>query len=259
MFAGILNSGPTNSIILQVSGVFTASLKGLFRSASPISFPVTTVRTLVRSSTSLKLRHIGDTLPRPLYSFTIDLRADRYPSICSLAEGAVLMRGVSTFSIGSPPEVDPPVLSVIPAGVAPMVSSGVPLRYSYSGGTRDLRVPEIYETNVLASSWGSPKTKLRRIYTRSRNSVGTLFLHCARTSEHGESEWPGVVPGDDLVNENNDSEVKEWWGNKSLYEQWKENHGEDPYDDDDFDDPRLTCAQIKFANAFGINLHGQLR
>ncbi|GKE87055.1 hypothetical protein Tco_1564530 [Tanacetum coccineum] len=163
MFAGILNSGPTNSIILRIL---------------PTEWKV-------RSSTLLKLRRIGDTLPRPLYSFTIDLRADRYPSICFLAKGAILMRGVLTFSIGSLPEVDPPVLSVIPAGVAPMVSSGVPLRYSYSGGTRDLRVPEIYETNALASSWGSPKTKLRRIYTRLRNSVGTLFLHCARTLEHG--------------------------------------------------------------------------
>ncbi|GJX84728.1 hypothetical protein Tco_0335502 [Tanacetum coccineum] len=88
---------------------------------------------------------------------------------------------------------------------------------------------------------------------------------------------------DDLVNEDNDSEVEEVYdetatymastsfnvnkaskrgnggGNKSLYEQWKENHGEDPYDDDDFDDPGLTDAQMKFANAFDINLHGQLR
>ncbi|GKA99056.1 hypothetical protein Tco_0826993 [Tanacetum coccineum] len=51
---------------------------------------------------------------------------------------------------------------------------------------------------------------------------------------------------DDLINVDNDSEVEE------------ENHGEDPYDDDDFDDPHLTDAQMKFANAFDINLHGQL-
>ncbi|GJR51504.1 hypothetical protein Tco_1402025 [Tanacetum coccineum] len=44
------------------------------------------------------------------------------------------------------------------------------------------------------------------------------------------------------------------WGYKSLYEQWKENHGEDPYDDDDFDDPGLTDAQTKLINAFDINL-----
>ncbi|GKB06880.1 ribonuclease H-like domain-containing protein [Tanacetum coccineum] len=48
-------------------------------------------------------------------------------------------------------------------------------------------------------------------------------------------------------------------GNKSLYGQWKKSHGEDPYDDDDFDDPGLSDAQMKFANAFGINFRGQLR
>ncbi|GJX27976.1 hypothetical protein Tco_0236055 [Tanacetum coccineum] len=52
---------------------------------------------------------------------------------------------------------------------------------------------------------------------------------------------------DDLVNEDNDSEVEE------------ENHGEDLYDDDVFDDPGFTNAQMKFANAFDINLRGQLR
>ncbi|GKC53712.1 hypothetical protein Tco_1076457 [Tanacetum coccineum] len=52
---------------------------------------------------------------------------------------------------------------------------------------------------------------------------------------------------DDLVNEDNDSEVKE-----------KESHGEDSYDDDDFDDPSLTDIQMKFANVFYINLPGQL-
>ncbi|GJV17210.1 hypothetical protein Tco_1362533 [Tanacetum coccineum] len=84
---------------------------------------------------------------------------------------------------------------------------------------------------------------------------------------------------DDFVNEYNDSEVEEVYdetvtymtstsfndnkdsksgsggGNKILYEQWKEIHGEDPYDDYDFDDPGLTDAQTKFANALDINLH----
>ncbi|GKC48233.1 hypothetical protein Tco_1065955 [Tanacetum coccineum] len=88
---------------------------------------------------------------------------------------------------------------------------------------------------------------------------------------------------DDLVNEDSDSEVEEvydetvtfmastssnvnkasksgnGWGNKRLYEQWKKCHGEDPYNDDDFDDLVLTDAQIKFANAFDINLRGQRR
>nr|GEY58833.1 hypothetical protein [Tanacetum cinerariifolium] len=89
IFAGILNSGQANSIILRVSGVFMASLKGLFRWTSPISFPVTTVRYLVRSSTLSKLMRIGDTFPRPLYPFTIDLRANIYPSLGSFAEGVV--------------------------------------------------------------------------------------------------------------------------------------------------------------------------
>nr|GEY14309.1 hypothetical protein [Tanacetum cinerariifolium] len=47
-------------------------------------------------------------------------------------------------------------------------------------------------------------------------------------------------------------------GNKSLYEQCQESHGEDSYDGDDFDDPGLTDAQMKFANAFDINLRGNL-
>ncbi|GJV83320.1 hypothetical protein Tco_1523218, partial [Tanacetum coccineum] len=65
----------------------------------------------------------------------------------------------------------------------------------------------------------------------------------------------------DLVNEDNDSVVEEvcdetatymastsfninkasksgsGWENKSVYEQWKASHGEDPYDDDNFVDP----------------------
>ncbi|GKE63130.1 hypothetical protein Tco_1513497 [Tanacetum coccineum] len=52
---------------------------------------------------------------------------------------------------------------------------------------------------------------------------------------------------DDLVNEDYYSEVEE------------ESHGEDLYDDDDFDDPGLTIAHMKFTNAFDINLRVQLR
>nr|GEZ78500.1 hypothetical protein [Tanacetum cinerariifolium] len=38
----------------------------------------------------------------------------------------------------------------------------LPVReYSCFGRARALQVPEIYETNALASSWGFPKTKLR--------------------------------------------------------------------------------------------------
>ncbi|GKB07311.1 putative ribonuclease H-like domain-containing protein [Tanacetum coccineum] len=52
---------------------------------------------------------------------------------------------------------------------------------------------------------------------------------------------------DDLVNKDNDSEVEEWRGNKSLYEQLKKSQGEDSYDDDDFDDPCFSDAQMKLA------------
>ncbi|GKA70709.1 hypothetical protein Tco_0776848 [Tanacetum coccineum] len=44
--AGILDSGPANSMILCVNGVFAVSLKGFFTSASITSFPVTAVRIL---------------------------------------------------------------------------------------------------------------------------------------------------------------------------------------------------------------------
>ncbi|GJZ95603.1 hypothetical protein Tco_0667937 [Tanacetum coccineum] len=83
---------------------------------------------------------------------------------------------------------------------------------------------------------------------------------------------------DNMGNEDNDSEVEKVYdgtaiymtstgfnvnkacksgrgrGNKSLYEEWKKNHGEEPYYDDDFNDLGLTDAQMKFANAFDINL-----
>ncbi|GJS02358.1 hypothetical protein Tco_0318866 [Tanacetum coccineum] len=60
---------------------------------------------------------------------------------------------------------------------------------------------------------------------------------------------------DDMVNEDNDIEVEDL----PLLWLLRENHGEDPYDDDDFDYPGLTDAQMNFANAFDINLRGQLR
>nr|GEY84141.1 hypothetical protein [Tanacetum cinerariifolium] len=123
MFAGILNYGPANSIILRVKGVFTASLKGLFRSSFPTSFLVTTVRLLVRFSSSSKVRGIGDTFPLPLCSFSSSLRAKRCPSICSLAERTVSVRGVSALTSRGPPEVDP----MTPSGVIPMLSLRVPL------------------------------------------------------------------------------------------------------------------------------------
>nr|GEW45783.1 hypothetical protein [Tanacetum cinerariifolium] len=103
----------------------------------------------------------------------------------------------------------------------------------------------------------------------------------ARTNDLESQMIDGKLVVDDLVNEDNDSEVDDVYDetatymastsfnvnkasksgsgkeNKSLYEQWQESHGEDPHDDD-FDNPSLTYAQMKFANAFDINLRGQL-
>ncbi|GKB67896.1 hypothetical protein Tco_0929308 [Tanacetum coccineum] len=123
MFTSNLNSGPVNSIILLVKRVFTASLNGLFRSASATSFPITTFR----SSTSSKLRRIGDTLPLPLCSLNSDLRADRCPSIYSLADGVFSTRGVSKLTSRGPPEMVPETFLEISAGVGLMFSPGVPL------------------------------------------------------------------------------------------------------------------------------------
>ncbi|GKB39737.1 hypothetical protein Tco_0884679 [Tanacetum coccineum] len=83
---------------------------------------------------------------------------------------------------------------------------------------------------------------------------------------------------DDPVNEDSDDEVLEVYnetatfmasinvheasksgsggGNKSLYEQWKDDHYEDRYNDDDFDDHGLTPAQMRFVDAFDISLRG---
>ncbi|GKD84214.1 hypothetical protein Tco_1351053, partial [Tanacetum coccineum] len=48
-------------------------------------------------------------------------------------------------------------------------------------------------------------------------------------------------------------------GNSSLYEQWKESYGVDPYDDANFDTLGLIEDQLAFANAFDIYLRGQIR
>ncbi|GJV93269.1 hypothetical protein Tco_1541082 [Tanacetum coccineum] len=55
---------------------------------------------------------------------------------------------------------------------------------------------------------------------------------------------------------NKSSKSESGMGNKSLYEKWKVTYNEDLYDDDDCG---LTDAHMKFANAFDINLCGQLR
>ncbi|GJU32446.1 hypothetical protein Tco_1176035 [Tanacetum coccineum] len=101
--------------------------------------------------------------------------------------------------------------------------------------------------------------------------------------EPSTSTFPSSKKFDDMVNEDNGSEVEEVYdetatymastsfnvndasksgsggGNKILPKLWKEIHGEDSYDDDNFDDPSLTDTQMKFANSFDINLYGQLR
>ncbi|GKD36827.1 hypothetical protein Tco_1257034, partial [Tanacetum coccineum] len=61
----------------------------------------------------------------------------------------------------------------------------------------------------------------------------------------------------DLVNEVVIAKLKRYTMELPLI--WLENHDEDLYDDDDFNDPGLTDALMKFANTFDINLRGQLR
>nr|GEU91529.1 hypothetical protein [Tanacetum cinerariifolium] len=84
--------------------------------------------------------------------FNSDLRAERCPSICSLADGVAPVRRVSTLISRGSPEVDP----MMPTGVDPMLSPGVPLKPTVILMLRSwtLQVPEMYETNALTSLWG---------------------------------------------------------------------------------------------------------
>ncbi|GJS82906.1 ATPase, F1/V1/A1 complex, alpha/beta subunit [Tanacetum coccineum] len=128
-----------------------------------------------------------------------------------------------------------------------------------------------------------PKKPIWQVASK-KNSAGLSGKKVIQDVVGSVSGSPSNTPlVDDLVNEDNDNEVEEVYDetatymastsfnvnkasksgsgerNKSLYEQWKKSHNEDPYEDDDFDDPGLTDAQVKFANAFDINLRGQLR
>ncbi|GJY99351.1 hypothetical protein Tco_0516781 [Tanacetum coccineum] len=116
-------SNPPLALPSRVKGVFTAFLKGLLRSVSPISFPVTTFRLLVGFSSSSKFKRIGDTFHCPLCSCGSDLSAERCPSISSLMEGAVSVRRISTLTLRGSPKVDP----MTPTGVGPILSPEVPL------------------------------------------------------------------------------------------------------------------------------------
>lgn len=89
------------------------------------------------------------------------------------------------------------------------------------------------------------------------------------------------MKANDLVNEDSESDVDEVFnemvnfitsdpvankastsgtrGEKSsLDEQWKETYEEDSYDDDDSNSLGLTEDQMAYANAFDINLRGQI-
>ncbi|GJZ42542.1 hypothetical protein Tco_0589428 [Tanacetum coccineum] len=66
MLVGMLYSGPENSIILRVKGVFNASLKGLLKSSSSISFPFTMRSSLGSWSSISKFSRIGLALFRLL-------------------------------------------------------------------------------------------------------------------------------------------------------------------------------------------------
>ncbi|GKA08186.1 hypothetical protein Tco_0687517 [Tanacetum coccineum] len=147
----------------------------------------------------------------------------------------------------------------------------------------------IWQVVTKNNSVSSSGTKTNSDVSRKVMSSTYLF-DALNTIEEGDelgsnSSSYNVVSEkvDDLVNEDNDSKVEDVYDetatfivstsfnvnkasktgsggrNKILYEQWQESHDEDPYDDDDFDDHGLTHAQMKFANAFDINLRCQLR
>ncbi|GJT34525.1 hypothetical protein Tco_0924944 [Tanacetum coccineum] len=139
------------------------------------------------------------------------------------------------------------------------------LQPSLKGGLKDLSRAETYKTledllKVLSMdgvAFGSPSNipLVARINAlESQITEGKLLL----LDDDGKPLNPSAstLPSsyimvskrvDVMVKKDNDREVEE------------ENHGEDPYDNDDFDDPGLTDAQMKFAYAFDINLRGQLR
>ncbi|GJT48935.1 reverse transcriptase domain-containing protein [Tanacetum coccineum] len=139
----------------------------------------------------------------------------------------------------------------------------------------------VSKRNNASSSGTKKNSEVPRNVTSSANPFDAL--NTIKEGDELGSNGRRQVQVDDMVNKNSDSEFVEVYDEtasykaytssnvnkasksgrrgemKSLYEQWKNNHTEDPYDDDDFDYPGLTDAQMKFAKAFGINLHGQLR
>nr|GEZ37849.1 hypothetical protein [Tanacetum cinerariifolium] len=142
----------------------------------------------------------------------------------------------------------------------------------------------IEEGNELRSNGGSLNSSKKVVQDVIGSTFGipSITPFVARINDLESQMIEGkLVLLDSEVNEDNDSEVDEVYdetatymasksfnvnkasksgsgrGKKSLYEQWQESHGEDPHDDD-FDNPGLTDAQMQFANAFDINLPGQL-
>ncbi|GKC63383.1 hypothetical protein Tco_1095981 [Tanacetum coccineum] len=108
-----------------------------------------------------------------------------------------------------------------------------------------------------------PKASFLDVYSRFGFSLADQELKEDMVIAIPNVEDDGEV--DNLVNEDINSEVKEVYDETSLIIVFYEFSmkvmvkTEDPCDDDDFDDPSLTDAQMKFANAFDINLRGQLR
>ncbi|GJS06536.1 hypothetical protein Tco_0363332 [Tanacetum coccineum] len=99
------------------------------------------------------------------------------------------------------------------------------------------------EKLVLVNDDGKPLKKVDPINADSDSEVEEVF-----------NETAGF-----MALTNNNSKSGSGVGDKSLYEEWRETYIEDPYDDDDFADCDLSDAKLKLANAFDINLHGQLR
>ncbi|GJX56445.1 hypothetical protein Tco_0286342 [Tanacetum coccineum] len=116
-----------------------------------------------------------------------------------------------------------------------------------------------YEVSKKATSSNNPFDALTTIEEGdelgsnggSSNSGKKVVQDVASSASSNPSNTP-------LVARINELESKKIEG-KLIEVEEKENHGEDPYDDDDFDDLGLTDAQMKFANAFDVNLRGRLR
>ncbi|GJV57907.1 ATPase, F1/V1/A1 complex, alpha/beta subunit [Tanacetum coccineum] len=116
-------------------------------------------------------------------------------------------------------------------------------------------------TNMGSKFQVKPKKPIWKSVSR-KNHASSSGKKVIQDVAGSASRCPSITP---LVVRINDMESQLIEGKLVLLdddgnlEVEEESHGEDPYDDDDFDDPGLTNAHMKFTNAFDINLRVQLR